>query len=350
MPKIAPRSLPLALFLIFALFAATALSGEKILRVLTWTDYLEPAVVSRFQREFACRVAVDIFAENDDMSSLLQLGMVEYDLIIPSQFVADILWQRGMLLELTPDLIPNRKNLDPEVVETAKENGDWKYAVPYTRVVSGIGYNRWLVRDGGRSWGIFSRKDLAGKMAMLDDMRVTLAAALLFLGHDPNTTKADEIRAAADQVIKWQQNGVRFDVDQSKFGLASGEFEVVHAYNGDIGLAMMDNPDIEFAVPREGATLNLDSFVIPVVAYRPDLAHAFINFLLDVDNARQNMEGILYAMPIPAALEGLDESLRGSPFFTISGEVLRRCHRLRDLGEDNVKYRREWERVKGGEP
>ncbi len=340
---------PLVVYLLLLCVGSSALSGEKLLRVLSWTDYFEPALISKFQRQFNCRVQIKNFESYNDMHAILKTGAAEYDLITPPQFMVQLLRDRGMLMEINPSLVPNLPNLDRDILARGEQSGIAKHAVPYTRGVTGIGYNKWLVRDGGGSWGVLARSDLAGRMMMLGDMRENFAVALLYLGHDPNTGEETEIRAAADLLISWQKNLVRYDMDQGKLGLASGDLLVVHGYNGDVGLAMLENQDIEFAVPREGATMSLDYFVIPVVAYRPDLAHAFVNFMLEVENARLNMEGILYAMPVPEALEQLDEGVRGSPSFTLTKEVIARCHIIRDLGEDNAKYIREWARVKAAE-
>ncbi len=340
-----PLSALLAFLLLFGL-GSIAFSGEKTLRILSWTDYFEPALISKFQRQFNCRVQIKNFESYHDMHAILRAGAAEYDLITPPQFMVQLLRERGMLMEINLSLVPNLANVDPDMLALGEKSGLMKHAVPYTRGVTGIGYDKWLVRDGGKSWGVLARADLAKRMMMLDDMRENMAVALLYLGHDPNTGEEAEIRAAADQLIAWKKNLVPYDMDQGKIGLASGDLLVVHGYNGDVGLAMLENQDVEFAVPREGATLSLDYFVIPVVAYRPDLAHAFVNFMLDVGNARANMEGILYAMPIPEALASLDESVSGSPSFTVSKEMLARCHIIRDLGEDNAIYAREWARVK----
>jgi spermidine/putrescine transport system substrate-binding protein len=51
-------------------------------------------------------------------------------------------------------------------------------------------------------------------------------------------------------------------------------------YNGDIAQVMRDDPDLDFVIPREGGILASDGLCIPRGAPNPDLAHAFIDFVL----------------------------------------------------------------------
>ncbi len=70
---------------------------------------------------------------------------------------------------------------------------------------------------------------------------------------------------------RWKKNLAKFENEQYKIGLASGEFLLVHGYNGDILQVRRENPDIRFVVPEEGTVISCDDLVDrrPTPASRP---------------------------------------------------------------------------------
>lgn len=55
-----------------------------------------------------------------------------------------------------------------------------------------------------------------------------------YLGYSLNTRDVQELEEARDVVIRWKRNLAKFENEQYKNGIASGEFLLVHGYNGDI--------------------------------------------------------------------------------------------------------------------
>ena len=132
------------------------------------------------------------------------------------------------------------------------------HSVPYMLTVTGLAYLQSKVRDFTPTWAMLDRADLAGRMTMLNDMRETMGAALKFLGYSINST--DEARARrrrATSCIRWKKNLAKFENEQYKTGLASGEFLLVHGYSGDILQVQGENEDIVFAVPAGGDLVRL---------------------------------------------------------------------------------------------
>jgi spermidine/putrescine transport system substrate-binding protein len=326
-----------------------AASGETVLHIYTWSDYFDADVVAMFEDANKCRVQIDYFDSNEAMYAKLKAGGGGYDLITPSSYMSAIMDKQGMIRALDHSLIPNLDNLD-KTFTAYTEDPDMRYSVPYTRTVSGVGYNsRRVPAEALGSWDIFANADFSRRMTMLNDMRETVGAALKFLGHSLNTTDEAELAAAGEVLKKWKRNLAKFDVDEAKIGLGAGEFLVVHAYNGDVALIMEENPDIGFFIPREGSSLASDDFVVAAESRRTDLAHAFINHMLDPEVAALNMESIRYFMPNPAAVEMLDDELRENLAFNVAEEDVAKCEVIRDLGPDNAKYVKIWDMVKADE-
>jgi len=223
---------------------------------------------------------------------------------------------------------------------------EMRYSVPYMLTTTGIGYLKSRVAGFEPSWSVFDRAALKGRMTMLNDMRETIGAALKSLGYSLNTRSEAELAQARDVVIRWKRNLAKFENEQYKTGLGSGEFFVAHGYSGDVFQAQAENEDIGFAVPREGTSLSSDDLVIPKGAKEAALAHAFINFLHDPKVAAENSNFIAYLCPNKPSYPFLDRELRENPAVFLPPALRAKCEVIEDLGADNAKYTRTWDEIK----
>jgi len=76
------------------------------LNIYTWTTYISPRVVRGFEREFHCRVNYDLYDSNEPLLAKLQGGNVDYDLVMPTDYMVEILIQQGLLAKLDRSLLP----------------------------------------------------------------------------------------------------------------------------------------------------------------------------------------------------------------------------------------------------
>jgi spermidine/putrescine transport system substrate-binding protein len=256
--------------------------------------------------------------------------------------------KEGLLQPLDHTKLPNLKNVDPEYLAIALDPKR-QYSAPYMLTNTGIAYLKSKVPDFEASWATFDRSNLGRRVTMLNDMRETIGAALKFLGYSLNTTNDQELEQARDVVIRWKKNLAKFENEQYKSGLASGEFVMVHGYSGDIVQVQTENEDIAFAAPREGTSVSCDDFVIPKSAKEVGLAHAFINFLHDPKNAAANSEFIGYLCPNSASYPLLPEEFRSNPAVFLDPAVKAKSEVILDLGDMNVKYTRIWDQIKAAD-
>ncbi len=332
--------------LLAALFASAACGRPKpVLGLYTWSDYIKPGLVRRFEREHGCRVVVDTFESNEAMYAKLKAGASGYDLLTPSSYMVSLMQAQGMLRPLDHALLPNLVHVDPDYLALAVDR-TMDHSVPYMLVVSGIAYLEGRVEDVVPSWRMFGRKDLAGRMTMFNDMRETIGAALKALGHSINTTSEAELAEAEALLVEWKRNIAKFENEQYKIGLASGEFLLVHAWNGDVLQVRQENPDVRFFVPEEGTIISCDDLVIPAGAREPALAHAFIDFLHDPVVAAENTAAIWYLCPNKDSYPLLPEAIRDDPAIFIDPGIRARSEVIADIGAANALYVKVWDRLK----
>ena len=336
------------LFLSISVMLLTALScspQKRVLYIYNWIDYVSPEIMRKFEEKFNCKIVEDYFDSNETMFARLRGGLTSYDLIFPSEYMASIMYKQNIVCAVDHARIPNLKYIDKEYLKRASDP-NFLYSIPYTISLTGIGYNTKKVKSVPNSWSIFEDKGYAEKMTMLNDMRETIGAALKYLGFSLNTTNDDELAQAEALLLKWKKNLASFSVEDSKTGLASGNFFIIQQYNGDILKLTEKTPAISFFVPVEGTSMSIDVFTIPVNAANKDLAYCFINFLLEPENCAKNMEYIHYFSPNMEAFSLVGEKLRNNPAFKISPNLLKKAEPIYDLGENNVKYIKIWNAVK----
>ena len=333
--------------LVLAAAAALTTCGrpKPTLHVYTWADYYKPGLLERFERARGCRVVIDTFDSNEAMYAKLKAGASGYDLLTPSSYMVSLMRSQGMLRPIDHALVPNLVHVDPEYLRVAVDPG-MEHSVPYMIVNTGLAYLKSRVADFVPSWAMFDRADLRGRMTMLNDMRETIGAGLKSLGYSLNSTDPKELEAARDVVLRWKRNIAKFENEQYKTGIASGEFLLVHSYSGDILQVRRENPDIAFAIPREGTAISVDDLVIPKGAREPGLAHAFIDFLHDPAVAAENTAFLSYLCPNKDGYALLPADLRDDPAVFMSPELRAKSEIFADLGTANALYVRIWDEIK----
>jgi spermidine/putrescine transport system substrate-binding protein len=336
----------MALALVAALLSPAACGkAQPVLSVYTWSDYIKPELVRRFEREHACRVVIDTFESNEAMYAKLKAGASGYDLLTPSSYMVSLMQAQGLLRRLDRGLLPNLVHVDPDYLKMAID-GAMDHSVPYMITNTGIAYLEGRVKDVVPSWRMFGRTDLRGRMTMFNDMRETIGAALKFLGHSINSTSAADLAEAEALLLEWKKNLAKFDNEQYKIGLASGEFLLVHAWSGDIFQVRKENRDVRFFIPEEGTIISCDDLVIPAAAREIALAHAFINFLQDPAVAAENTAFIYYLCPNKDSYPLLPAEIRDNPGIFLAPEIRARSEMIADIGPANALYIKVWDRLK----
>jgi spermidine/putrescine transport system substrate-binding protein len=324
----------------------TAGSGEKkTLTVFTWADYLSDAAKEGFEKANHCTVVVDTFDSNEAMLAKLESGATGYDILVPSSYAVQSLKRKSMIQPLDHAKLPNLKHIDAGYLGKALDS-KMEMSVPYMMAPTCLAYLASKVKDPVESWTLLDRADLKGRITLLDDMREVLGAALKLLGHSLNSTDPAQLAAARDVAIRWKKNIAKFENEQYKTGIASGEFHLVQGYAGDLIQASEENEDMRIFIPTEGASFPCDDLCIPKGAKEADLAHAFINFLCGPEVAAENMEWIGYRAPNSGAYTHLSEDFRGSAVLFPPDELFAKCEPIGDLGDKLPLWTAEWDKVK----
>jgi spermidine/putrescine transport system substrate-binding protein len=331
------------------LLSAFALSGcqksaGKTLYLYNWTYYTPESVISKFEKEYGVKVVYDDYASNEDMYAKLKAGGSGYDIVIPSADFVSIMKTQGMLEKLDIAKIPNVKYIKGECISKISYDSGMEYSVPYYMGAAGVAVNKEKVPQFEESWNIFGRKDLAGRMCMLDDMREVLGDGLNQLGYSVNTINPDELDAAYRLVNEqWKPNLVKFDAEGFAKSFASGEFWVVQGYAEAVFAEVSPEmrPNVAFFIPKSGGPLYIDSMCIPKGSKNPELAHAFINFILRPDIYAEFLDA--FGFPSTIHSEAAQHQ-KSTPLYT--ADAIANCELKEDLGENLEMYNQTWQKIR----
>lgn len=318
---------------------------RPMLKVFTWADYLDPAVASEFEQTHRCRLIIDTFDSNESMFAKLSAGGNGYDVLVPTSYMVKLLRRREMLLPLDHSLLPALAHVDADYLKQALDPG-MDFSVPYMMAPTCIAWLSDKVKDPLPSYRMFSRTDLGRRMTLLDDMREVLGAALRLLGYRLNSTDPGELAQARDLVRSWKPNLAKFDNEQYKAGIASGEFHVVQGYAGDLLQVAEDQENLVIAIPQEGGAFSCDDLCISKNSSQAGLAHRFIDFLTQPEIAARNMRFIQYRAPNATAYRLLPEDFRGNAALFPAADVFARLEPIDDLGNALPLWTAMWDEVK----
>lgn len=333
--------------------AAEELQPAPEIVIYHWSEYIDPEIYTLFEDEFGIKIVEDNFSNNEELLAKLQGGATGYALIIPSDYTVGIMIEENMLAKLEHANIPNLANLGDYFRQLPYDPGN-VYCAGYQWGTSGLGYIDGEIEEP-TSWAVLFEPDpespAYGRTTMLDDVRESFAAALVYLGYDINTTDEAQLEEAKQLLIQAKAGLSGYDSDTFENLLASGENLLAHGWNGDFLVAQEENENIAYTIPQEGGVIWVDNICIPATVSPEQklAAEMFIDFLLRPDIGAMLSNYNYYASPNAAAEAELDEEFLTDPAVYPPQEVLDKLQFIRPVGEGESVYQRLWDEIKSAQ-
>ena len=252
---------------------------ERELHIYNWSDYIAEDTVPNFEREFGVRVTYDTYESAEEMIAKLQAGATGYDVIVPTGYVVPVLVATGLVAPLHRKYLTNWGNLSPIFQDLPTDPGN-VHTVPWQWGTSGIAYRRDRVTVPVDSWAVFFDRSLSGKMTMMDDAREVIGAMLRYRGHSLNSVVPAELARARQDAIAAKPQLKAYISAPVKGQLVSGDVWLAQLWNGDTVQARAEEPNVAYALPKEGCTIWNDSLCMPASARHPRAAHEWMNYIL----------------------------------------------------------------------
>jgi spermidine/putrescine transport system substrate-binding protein len=356
------RKIPVLAIAAAALVAATAVvlltlgalasctkQAPKAVTVYMWSEYIDPDLLERFEKETGQKVVLDTYENTETMMSKIASSADQYDVLVVSDHAVPTLAGKGTFRQLDLRKIPNAKNVMARF-RTPAYDPEEKWSLPYQWGTMGLVFRTDRLPDFEPSWmTVFDPTRQPGPIVLLDSMRDLVGAALIARGFSPNTHSAAELAAAGDLLTAARtKHLIGFAGSPDSVGkVLAGEAWLAVVYNGDAVARLDDNTD--FAVPTEGTILWVDAMTVLAKAPNPDGAYRFINFILDPEVGAQLSNYLAYATPNEASLPMIDEEVRSDERVYPSEESMARMSVLEDVLDATTLYDQVWTRVKAGQ-
>ncbi len=293
-------------------------------------------------------MVLDTFESPEAMLAKLKAGADrEFSLVVVPDYYVLQMARDGLIEALDKDRLPNLANLDPYFLDPPFDPG-LRYSVPYLWGTTGLAYREDLVRGPVDSYAVLFDPDRSvGPFLLLDEMRETIGAALIYLGYAPNTRDPEALEKAKALLVQAKARSLGFAGGVEALNrILGGDAAVSLAYSGDVLQAQAEDERLKYVIPKEGGTIWTDAMVVLARGPEKDLAYRFIDFLLQPENAAELANYTRYATPVAQAIPLLDEDLRANPAVFPPEEVRAKLHYLEDLGPDIVLFDRIWTEIK----
>ncbi|OSI18665.1 polyamine ABC transporter substrate-binding protein [Neisseria dumasiana] len=347
--------------------AAAPATGK--LNIYNWSDYVDPATVSEFEKANGVKVRYDFYDSNETLEAKVLTGKSGYDLVAPSIANVGRQIKAGAYQEIDKNLIPNYNNIDPELLSMMdKVDPGNKYAVPYFWGINTLAINKDQVTKAlgtdklpENEWDLVFNPEYTAKLkscgiSFLDSPTEQIPLGLNYIGKDANSENADDLKAAVDMMKKVRPDVKRFSSSGYIDDMAAGNLCVAIGYGGDLNIAKNRAKDakngvnIEVLTPKTGVGIWIDSFMIPKDAPNTANAHKYINYTLDPQVAAKNGNFVTYAPASKPARDLMEKSFAEDNSIFPSDEVKAKSFVVLPKSADAVKLSvRLWQGLKAGQ-
>lgn len=292
---------------ILALFVLSGCAGEekKVLKVFNWGAYIDETVITEFEDLYDVRVIYDNYDSNELMYTKIQSGEY-YDILVPTDHMVERLIAEDYLQPLDLSKLSNLGNLYPDLLNRSFDPNN-TYSIPYFWGNIGIIYNKNTVDVAdleNEGWMVLNNPKYADRIYIYDSARDAFMVAQKALGYSVNSTDEAQIEAAFELLKEINETTRPIYIDETIIdNMITEQKDLAVDFSGDAAYIISQNENLSFFVPEEGTNIWMDSMIIPKNAKEVDLAHKWIDFMLDNEVALKNTIYVGYTSPNISAFE-----------------------------------------------
>jgi spermidine/putrescine transport system substrate-binding protein len=295
-------------------------AGELIMA--NWPLYIDkgpsgsPTIKSfEEQHDIAMRYEV-VINDNEEFFATIRDPLSQgqatgWDIIVMTDWMIDKMNRLGYLERLHHDELPSFAANAAEKFKDPWFDPDNAHSIPWAAGITGIGYNVELTGGDLTSFTDLFDDSLAGRVGMFLEMRDTFGLALASMGiREPDAT-LDDVRQAQQLLIENRPKIRGFYGNDYADQLAQGNLAATMAWSGDIFGLALDNPNLRFVVPQDGAMMWSDNMAIPAGSEHPLDAHLFMDFVYDPRIASNITEWVWFEPPVAQVQQIIAEDAGG---------------------------------------
>jgi putrescine transport system substrate-binding protein len=336
------------------------------LNIYNWSDYIDPALLEEFEKEFNIEVNYDIYDSSEMVDTKLMTGRSGYDVVMHAASFSARLIPIGVYEIVDTSRLRNWHHIDQAIVEKIAANYGQEIAgVPYMWGTTGFTYNRKMILERMPeapldSAAMLFDPEVVSRFAdcgvsLLDDPTSVIPTAMLYLGYPANSVEPQHLQEV-EQLLKAVRPYIKYfsstkmllDLPSEEVCIAmswSGDYSIATARAAEVGLDI----DLGYSIPSEGGTDWYDVMYIPADAPHSDNAYLFMDFMLRPENIARASNYIGYANANRSATALVDPGMTSDPAIYPDRETMQRLHASKILPPKLERRRsRTWTKIKTG--
>ncbi|GFH41766.1 spermidine/putrescine ABC transporter substrate-binding protein [Lactococcus hodotermopsidis] len=303
------------------------------LTIYNWGDYIDEELLKKFEKETGYKVSYVTFDSNEAMYTKVKQGGTTYDIAIPSEYMIDKMISENLLVKLDKSKIKGLANIDSRFLDLDFD-AENNYSIPYFWGTVGIVYNDKFVKNAPEHWNDLWSETYRNNLMLIDGAREIIGMALNAENNSLNSTDMGQLNLAYKHLKLLSPNVKAIVADEIKQYMINNEAAAAVTFSGEAAEMVDENEHLHYIVPSEGSNLWFDNIVIPKTAKNYEAAYAFINFMLDPENAAQNAEYVGYATPNRKAESLLPDEIKNDKQFYPDEAVIAHLEVYKNLGPE----------------
>lgn len=294
------------------------------LSIFNWAQYMNPAVIKGFEKEYGVAVHQTFFDNDEAMLAKLAAG-VPFDFVVPSggNYIPRLA-AANLLTPIPHGELKNFSQVLPFFRNPFYDPGA-RYSLPYAAGTTGIAWRTDRVGAMTGSWNdLWNHPEAKGKIYILDELADALGMSLIRLGYNINSAVPSQVNAAANALIQLKPMLAGFSTNDIS-NLDSGQAWIEHAWSGDVYVALTQakNPHLfRYETCKEGVPTWADTMAIPRSAQHPGTALLFIDYLLDPEVSAKNATWVGYPSGTSAGTAAFNNLVHDFPWLQMSEDML----------------------------
>ena len=279
-------------------------------KLLSWSEYFDPQVIEQFTKDTGFDVDYITYEDPDEVEARLASEPGKFDVVIADDLSINRLSELRLIQAIDDKLLQNSSNISDEYVGK-KFDPTNDYSLPYMWGTTLIAYRSDKIEQPEKTWKSLWNKKYKDRVMLIDDRVEGLGISMLSNGLPINSSIPEHIESASAQIVDGVEKiGLRVGSDADvRAGLLSGDVWIASCYSGDAAMIALENENIQFFIPDEGAPLWMDNFSIASDSTNVSGAHQFVDYMLRKDSAAKNANFTWYGTTNSGALSLIDKEL-----------------------------------------
>ncbi len=343
--------------LALALASGACVKRKESLSLLVWEGYADPATVHAFEESRHCKVMATYMGTSDELVAKLRGGSASnYDVISPSSDVATSIVRAGLVAPLDLSKLPTYSQLSAKLrdLPLVKANGQ-VYGVPFMWGPNPLLYDTTVFKEPPDSWNILWDRKFQGKISVWDDLSSVYMAAQI-LGFDkPDPSQLynltdEQLAAAKKKLIELKRNVRKMWSSGGELTNLFQNHEVVLAMGWPLNtndLRKLNFP-IGETIPRENTTGWIDHLMITSASSNKELAHAFLEYMIQAKTQKLVTDRTHYTPANPGASQFLTPDEMKGLHLDNPDAYMQRIYFWQDVPR-RAKYNEIWNEVKAAQ-